>query len=104
MSTNILFFLIIPLAVIVFSIALEKLLNSPLLVASIAGVVMLILAFAIPALTTQFLISSIVAGILAFITSILYCLILNAWRRNCNRRNNASNNTSNTNRSCCRRQ
>ena len=70
---NILFFIVLPLATILISIVLQKLLRSPILVAILVFAVYLILAFTV--FTTDFLINAIVYTILAFITAVIVRII-----------------------------
>jgi hypothetical protein len=65
----ILLFFIIPIATIVGAIALEKLLNSPILVGAITFTIFLILSFTI--LTTNYLILGLIYSILATITAFI---------------------------------
>lgn len=65
----ILLFFIIPIATIVGAIALEKLLNSPILVGAITFTIFLILSFTI--LTTNYLILGFIYSILATITAFI---------------------------------
>lgn len=87
---DILFFVILPLATILISIVLQKLLQSPILVAILAFAIYLILAFT--AFTTEFLINAVIYTILAFLTAVLVkaicCLITNMGDRiNCTENN-----------------
>ena len=84
---DILFFVILPLATILISIVLQKVLQSPSLVAILTFSIYLILAFTV--FTTDFLINTVIYTILAFLTAVLvktiYCLIKNMGDRiNCN--------------------
>ena len=63
----ILLFFVLPLATIIFSIALEKLLDNPFLVSAIIFVVFLIVAFV--ALGINFIIAAIIYGIITIITT-----------------------------------
>lgn len=72
MNTLLIFFAF-PIAVIIFSIVLEKLLNSPIAVASLIFAVFLILAFT--AFDTTFLIATLAYTILSFITALLVQLL-----------------------------
>lgn len=71
--TNLLIFFAIPFAVIVVSIALQKLLRNPFLVAGIILSIFLVLAFALP--STTYLIAGIVYTVLSFVTAYLTMLI-----------------------------
>ena len=70
---GVLFFIVLPLATILISIVLQKLLKSPILVAILVFVVYLILAFTV--FTTEFLINAIIYTILAYIAALLTCFI-----------------------------
>ena len=79
---NILFFVIFPIAVILISIVLQKLLKSPILVAILIFAIFLILAYTI--FTPEFLINAIIYAIIAFITAAIFKLICCIRRRiNC---------------------
>lgn len=75
----ILIFVIIPIATIIFALALQKLLKCPALVAGIFLAVFLILAYTV--FTTSFLILAIVYTILAYITAVIAELICKIRRR-----------------------
>ena len=72
MNTLLIFFAF-PIAVIIFSIVLEKLLNNPIAVASLIFAVFLILAFT--AFDTTFLIATLAYTILSLITALLVQLL-----------------------------
>ena len=72
---------VLPFATIVFSIALESLLNNPFLVASIIFSIFLIITFTV--LTTDFLIYVILYTILSFIAAYIYSLIIRYIRCFC---------------------
>jgi len=76
---NILFFIVLPLATILISIVLQRLLKSPILVALLVFAVFLILAFTV--FTTDFLINAIIYAIIAFITALIFKLICCLKRR-----------------------
>lgn len=106
----ILIFVVFPFVTIVFSIALEKLLNSPFLVAAIIFSVFLILAFTV--FSPIFLIAAVVYGFIALITAFIYRLIRRIINR-INRNNNDNDDDDNENndndipntcacRTCCR--
>jgi len=78
MNTLLIFFAL-PIAVIIISAILEKLLNSPIAVASFIFAIFLIVTFA--AFDETFLIATLAYTILAFITALIFCLIK---RRECN--------------------
>lgn len=80
---NILFFVIFPIAVILISIVLQKLLKSPILVAILIFAVFLILAYTV--FTPEFLLNAIIYAIIAFITAAIFKLIYCLRRRiSCN--------------------
>lgn len=83
---NILFFIVLPLATVLISIVLQRLLKSPILVALLVFSVFLILAFTV--FTTDFLINAIIYAIIAYITALTFKLICCLKRRfdfeNCN--------------------
>lgn len=80
---NILFFVIFPIAVILMSIVLQKLLKSPILVAILIFAVFLILAYTV--FTPEFLLNAIIYAIIAFITAAIFKLICSLRRRiSCN--------------------
>ena len=103
MNTLLIFFAL-PIAVIIISIALQKIFKCPFLVAAIIFAIFLIVTFAIGNL--NYLVATIAYTILAFITAVLtniICRILRElYRREgeresncCNRRNRNSNNNNN---------
>lgn len=73
MTTNLLIFFAIPLAVVVISIALQKVLRNPFLVAGIIFSILLIIVLAL--FDTIYLIAVVAYTILSFITAILTCLL-----------------------------
>ena len=77
---NLLIFFAIPVATIIFSIVLQKLLNSPILVAATIFAILLLVTFS--AFDSSFLVYAILYSILAFITAIITrfvcCLIRNS--------------------------
>ena len=70
---TVLFFIILPLATILISIVLQKLLKSPILVAILVFAVYLILAFTV--FTTDFLVNAIIYTILAYVTAVIVRII-----------------------------
>lgn len=99
----ILFFFIFPIATIIFSIALQKILNNPFLVSAIILAVFLIVTFTVYGVT--FLIAAFIYALIALITAYivrLFCkienrtiqinLINNNDDNNCNRCGCSSNN------------
>lgn len=80
---NILFLVIIPIATILISIVLQKILKKPVLVAILAFAIFLILAYTV--FTPEFLLNAIIYAIIAFITVAIFKLICYLRRRiNCN--------------------
>lgn len=75
----ILTFVVLPLATIIFSIALQRLLKCPILVAAVVFAVFLILTYTV--FGTDFIIFAIVYAIIAFITAFLTCLVCRIIRR-----------------------
>lgn len=70
---NLLFYIVFPIATIIFSIALQKILKCPILVAGVIFATFLILAFTV--YTSDFLIFVILYTIIAYITAYLTKLI-----------------------------
>lgn len=95
MTNILLVFFALPIATIIISIALQKLLDNPALVASIIFSVFLVVTFIIGDL--NFLIATIIYTIISFLTAVIINYI------NENNNNENSNNNSNTNNQCCRR-
>ena len=75
MNTLLLLFFVLPLSVIIFSIALEKILNNPILVAAIIFAISLIVAFAVFSGSSTAIIVAIIYGLLAFVTALITSLI-----------------------------
>ena len=73
MITNLLIFFAIPLAVVIISIALQKTLNNPFLVAGIVFSILLVIVLTF--LDPIYLIAVVAYSILAFITAILTCFL-----------------------------
>ena len=97
MNTLLIYFAL-PIAVIIFSIVLQKVFRCPIIVASIIFAIFLVVAFLVD--VANFLVATIAYTILSFITAyftMLICRILNTLENN----NNGSNN--NCNNSCCNR-
>lgn len=100
MNTLLLIFFAIPIAVIIISIALQKIFKCPLLVAAIIFAIFLVVTFVIGNLI--YLVATIAYTILAFITAIitkLICRIFNELdrREGCTCSNeNTTNTTSDT--------
>ena len=70
---TLLFFFAFPVAVIIFSIVLEKLLKNPIIVASLIFAVFLILTFAV--FGDNFLIATLAYTILSFVTALIIQII-----------------------------
>lgn len=73
MNTLLLIFFALPIAVIIISIALQKILKCPILVAAIIFSIFLIVTFILAQL--QFLVATIVYAIISFITAWITCII-----------------------------
>lgn len=89
-----LIFFAIPFVVIVISIALQKILKCPILVAAIIFSISLLIAIILS--STTLIIASIFYGILSFIVAFIVCII-NRIIRNINRCNNTVSITSTLN-------
>lgn len=94
-----LIFFALPIATIIISIALQKILKCPILVAAIIFAIFLVVTFIIGNL--NFLVAAIIYAIISFITAVLthiICRILNTYRENscCRDRNNCNCNCNNT--------
>ena len=93
---NLLIFFALPIATIIISIALQKILKCPYLVSAIVFAIFLIFTFIINNL--NFLVATIVYTIISFITALIVCLAcriiesLNE-RKGCNRNCRRNNNT-----------
>lgn len=88
-----LIFFALPIATIIISIALQKILKCPPLVASIIFAIFLIVTFIIN--NINFLVATIIYTILSYITAVIVCIISkclcnleNSSRNSCIRRNN----------------
>lgn len=92
MTTNLLIFFAIPLAVIIFSIALQKILKNPFLVSGIIFSILLIIVLS--SLDTIYLIAVVAYTILSFVTAVL-TLLFCRWLVNNNICNVICNNNSN---------
>ena len=101
MITNLLIFFAIPLAVIVISIALQKILRNPFLVSAVIFSILLVIVLAF--FDPIYLIAVLAYTILAFIAAVLTCLICRLLNNNnvmlsclgCNNSNNNSDNQEN---------
>lgn len=104
---TLLFFFAFPIAVIIFSIVLEKLLKNPIIVASIIFAVFIILTFAV--FGVNFLIATLAYTILSFITALIVHLLCERDKDEHNicdllqdlLSNNNNNNNDNDNESVC---
>ena len=86
---NLLVFLALPVATILLSIVLQKILNNPILVGITFFAIYLIVTYAV--FDSDFLIFAIAYAILAYISAVLSCLICNLINRlNENDENNMS--------------
>lgn len=92
-----LIFFAIPVAVIIFSIALQKVLHSPILVGLIIFAIFLVITFAINDMT--WFVLTIVYALIAWITAYIVELICRCCERfrNFNFQNNSVNTNTNTN-------
>lgn len=72
---SLLFFFAFPIAIIIFSTVLQRLLNSPVTVAAIIFAIFIVLTFAV--FDQNFLIATLAYTILAYITALLVCRINN---------------------------
>ena len=97
--TNLLIFFALPIATIIISIALQKILKCPFLVAAIIFAIFLVVTFIVGNLI--FLVATIAYTILAFITAVLtkiFCRILRELddrESNCGFRNGRNRNSNN---------
>lgn len=80
MNTSLLIFFAIPVAVIVFSIVLQKLLKCPILIASLVFAIFLIVAVVLNNLNVFVL--AVAYAILAYLSAIISCLLCNLIRNN----------------------
>ena len=80
MNTILLIFFALPIATIIVSIALQRLLKCPLLVAAIIFAIFLIVTFIINNL--NFLVAAIIFAIISFITALIVCIICRFFNRN----------------------
>lgn len=79
---DILFYFVFPIVTIIFAIALEKVLKSPITTTLVIFAIFLVLTFT--AYTEVFLINTIIYTIIAFITAVLTNIFLRRKRRFCN--------------------
>lgn len=73
-------FFALPLATIIISIALQKILKNPCLVAAIIFSIFLIVTFAIGVI--EFIIAAIIYAIISYITAVITCIVNRFVRRN----------------------
>ncbi len=94
---NLLIFFALPIAVIIISIALQRILRWPALVAAVIFAIFLIVTFVISNL--NFLVATIVYTIISYITAVIVCLICRFLRnrKTCNCCQCSCNNTQPTN-------
>lgn len=85
----ILIFVVLPLTTIIFSIALQRLLKCPILVAAVVFATFLILTYTV--FGTDFIIFAILFAILAFITAFLVSLFCRITRSNLDNNDNDDN-------------
>lgn len=78
-------FFALPLAIIIISIALQKILKCPVLVASIVFAIFLIVTFIVNNLIV--LVLAIIYAIISFITALIVCFICKILNRNCDNNN-----------------
>jgi len=97
MTTNLLIFFAIPLAIIVISVALQKILRNPFLVAAIIFSILLVIVLAL--LDPVYLIAVVAYTVLSYITAVLTCLFCRLLRNSnigdcmgCGGNNNNNNN------------
>lgn len=97
MTTNLLIFFAIPLAIIVISVALQKILRNPFLVAAIIFSIALVIVLAF--FDPLYLIAVVVYTVIAFIAAILTCLFCRVLRNGnmCNCMGCGENNNNNEN-------
>ena len=97
MNIILLIFFAIPLAVVIFSIALQKILKCPALVAGIIFAIGIIVTFIVSDLI--FLEAVLIYTLISYITAVITCLICRYFncddRNDCRRRNCCCNNTNN---------
>ena len=78
MTTNLLIFFAIPLAIIVISIALQKILRNPFLVAAIVFSIALVIVLAF--FDPIYLIAVVAYTVIAFLAALLTCLLCGVLR------------------------
>ena len=97
MNIILLIFFAIPLAVVILSIALQKILRCPALVAGIIFAIGIIVTFIVSNLI--FLVAVLIYTLISYITAIITCLICRYFkcddRNNCRKRDCYCNNTNN---------
>lgn len=82
-----LIFFALPIATIIISIALQKILKCPALVAAVIFAIFLIVTFVIN--NINFLVAALIYAILAFITAVIVCLICRLIERFCDNNNDS---------------
>ena len=98
--TNLLIFFALPIAIIIISIALQKLFKCPFLVAAIIFAIFLVVTFAVGNL--NLLVATIAYTIIAFITAFLtmwFCRLIDEL--NLRNRNSDNNRNRNSGEGCC---
>ncbi len=95
MNTILLIFLALPLATVIISIALQKILKSPILVSAITFVVFLIIALIFN--NFGLLVAAIAYGILSFLTAYIACILCKISSERASNCNNGCNDNCNCN-------
>ncbi len=93
----ILLFFVFPLVTIIIAIALQKMLNNPLLVGAVIFSMFLLVSFLKYGGTSQAIIASIIYGILAFVAALLLRMISNLRLNNMNNNSNSNSNSNSNN-------
>lgn len=91
----ILLFFVFPLVTVIIAIALQKILNNPLLVGAVIFSIFLLVSYLNYGGSSQAIIASIIYGILAFLAALLSRTLSNLIRNNTNNDNNTNNNSNN---------
>ena len=94
---TLLVFIVLPLATFIFSIALRKILKTPLLVSAIGYSVFLIIAFVAFQVDTASIVAAIIYAVIALITALIVNIICSIIDRLCNNRCNNNNNNDSAN-------
>lgn len=95
----ILLFFVFPLVTVIIAIALQKILNNPLLVGAVIFSIFLLVSFLNYGGSSQAIIASIIYGILAFLAAILSRAISNFISNNSNNGNSNNNSDNDSNNS-----